>query len=82
MDPPLSSEVSSEEDVLTIAEAIQEYPEEWLAMRVTRRDSNGQPTEVVVVGHDRDKRLLRTNTLRERELCIFFAGQSPVWVMI
>ena len=78
----MSREVSSEEDVLTLAEAMQEYPEEWLAMRVTGRDSNGQPTEGVVVGHDRDKRLLRTNTNKERDLCIFYAGQSAVWVMI
>jgi len=74
--------MSSEEDVLTMAEATQEYPEEWLAMRVTRRDSNGQPMEGVVIAHDKDKRLIRTSTIREREICIFYAGQSPVWVMI
>jgi len=78
----MSSGVSAEEDILTIAEAIQEYPEQWLAVRVTGRDSNGQPTEGVVVGHERDKRSLRTNTIREKDLCIFFAGQSPIMVMV
>jgi len=74
--------VSSEQDVLSIAEAMQEYPEEWIAMRVTERDSNGQPLEGIVVWHERDKRQLRTNTLKERELCVFFGGYPQVPVMI
>ena len=76
------SPVSSEEDVLTIAEATQEYPEEWVVMRVTRRDSSGQPAEGVVLGHDRDKVAVRTKMAREKEFCVFFTGQSPIWVMI
>lgn len=74
--------MSAEEDILTLGEVFQEYPEEWVAIRVTERDANGQPQSGVVVGHDRDKHTLRENTATEKDLCIFYAGLTQVQVMI
>ena len=65
-----------------MGELIQEYPEEWVAVRVSERDANGQPQSGVVVAHNRDKRTLREDTATEKDVCYFYAGLTQVQVMI
>lgn len=74
--------MASQEDVLTFTEIMQEYPEEWVAVRVADRDANGQPLSGVVAGHNKDKRSVRQDTMNEKELCIFYAGLTQTLVMI
>jgi len=66
---------------LEIPEIFQKYKDKWVAITVTQRDKNLQPTKGRVLADDMDRYRLRLKVIREREVCIFFAGE-PMYPLI
>jgi hypothetical protein len=48
---------------------------------VTARDKNLQPTKGKVLAEDMDRYRLRQKVIREREVCIFYAGE-PMYPLL
>lgn len=71
--PP--AQASSEE--LTMDQIRTKHQNLWVAITVTRRDENGQPTAGRVVAEDSDRYRLRDLIVALDDVCIFFAGDSP-----
>ena len=72
---------SAEEGVLvklSLPEVRKRYKDKWVAVVVTRRNRNLQPTEGKVVAEDLDRFLLRQKLGAYRDICIFFAGE-PIY---
>ncbi len=65
---------SSEE--LTLEEISKKHLNLWVAITVTKRDENGQPTAGQVVAEDADRYRLRDLIVKYNDVCIFFAGDS------
>ena len=61
---------------LTLEEIKKKHPNLWVAMVVTKRDENGQPTAGRVVAEDMDRYRLRDLIVALNDVCIFFAGDS------
>lgn len=55
----------------------KEHVNRWVAVVVTKRDENGQPTEGVVVAEDFDRYRLRDQIIQYNDICIFFGGEPP-----
>ncbi len=62
---------------LTLEEIRKRHPNLWVAITVTKRDENGQPTAGKVVAEDADRYRLRDLIVKYGDVCIFFAGDSP-----
>lgn len=63
---------------LTIPEIRKQFKDKWVAVVVTRRNRNLQPTRGKVVAQDMDRFLLRQKLGKYKDICIFFAG-DPVY---
>ncbi len=50
----------------------------WVAILVTKRDKNYQPTAGKVVALDVDRYRLRDSIIEYNDICILFAGESQV----
>lgn len=64
-------------DELSLEEIRKKHQKLWVAMVVTKRDENGQPTAGRVVAEDADRYRLRDLIVAQDDVCIFFAGDSP-----
>jgi hypothetical protein len=62
---------------LTLDQIFQKYKGKWVAMTVTKRDRNLQPTAGKVVSSNTDRYRLRQEIAQMTEVCILFAGESP-----
>jgi hypothetical protein len=60
---------------LSIPEIITAYKGKWVAIQVTARDKNLQPTRGRVVADSPDRYMLRQKLITYKEVCIFFAGE-------
>ena len=72
--PPTGEQGEAED--LALSEISTRYKDNWVAIIVTARDKNFQPTSGKVVAHDVDRYRLRQNLYKHRDVCIFFAGES------
>lgn len=50
------------------------YPGQWVALKVTERDSAGQPNRGMIVAHSRTKRHLFSLLGDLDDVCILYAG--------
>lgn len=67
---------------LDIPEIFKKYKDKWVAIKVTKRDKNLQPTRGAVLADDMDRYRLRMKVIREREVCIFYAGEPQYPLII
>jgi hypothetical protein len=65
---------TAESKELSLEDIRKEHPNLWVAMVVTRRDENGQPTAGKVVAEDADRYRLRDQIILHKDVCIFYAG--------
>lgn len=68
----------SESEELALPEIRKRYKDRWVAIVVTRRDRNFQPTRGKVVAEDIDRFLLRQKLGKYPDICILFAG-DPIY---
>ena len=69
-------------EVLTLPEILQKYKDRWVAIEVTERDRNSQPTKGRVVGNEVDRYTLGEKTTEYGEVCIFFTGELPFRLLL
>ena len=67
---------------LSLEEIATGYSGRWVAITVTKRDGNLQPTRGVVVANDVDRYKLRANITKYTDICILFAGEPPFRLML
>lgn len=67
---------------LSLEEIATGYFGRWVAITVTKRDENLQPTRGIVVAHDVDRYKLRANITKYSDICILFAGEPPFHLML
>ncbi|MDG6914279.1 MAG: hypothetical protein JRN14_03370 [Nitrososphaerota archaeon] len=67
----------NEQEELTIPEISAKYKDRWVAIVVTARDSNSQPTKGKIVAQDVDRYRLRSGLVKYEEVCIFYTGETP-----
>lgn len=60
---------------IELSEIFKTYKDRWVAIAVTKRDKNMQPTRGTVIADDSDRYRLREKLMRTKEACIFFAGE-------
>ena len=77
--PPAGGPAETED--LALPEIIKRYSGKWVAIQVTGRDKNFQPTKGKVVADDQDRYMLRPKLMKYKEICIFFAGE-PVYPLL
>jgi hypothetical protein len=65
----------AQQEELTLEQIWSKYPRRWVAIVVTRRDANDQPTAGNVVQHDVDRYRLRMSTSKYKDICILYAGE-------
>lgn len=70
--PPRDPEEGKE---LPVSQIFEGYKDKWVAIAVTERDKNFQPTKGRVVSYDSDRYRLRQKLLRYDDICIFYAGE-------
>jgi len=75
-DVPATGGQGEPED-LALPEIFKRYKGRWVAITVTVRDKNLQPTKGKVVADDMDRYLLRMKLKKYKDICIFFAGEPP-----
>ena len=68
------SETESPE--LSMKEILEQHNDRWVAMIVTKRDKNGQPTAGKIIEEDVDRYRLRQSTAKYNDICIFYAGET------
>ena len=73
----MTTPASRADDELTLDEIKKRHQKLWVAIVVTKRDKNGQPTAGRVVAEDADRYRLRDLIVAQDDVCIFFAGESP-----
>jgi hypothetical protein len=73
--PPAGEQEEPQE--LALPEIIKQYKGKWVAISVTGRDKNFQPTKGKVVADDLDRYMLRMKLKKFQDICIFFAGEPP-----
>ena len=62
---------------MTIAEAAEKYPRQWLGVKVVERDKvSGQPLKVKVLAKNLDLNIVRRNIGLD-DVCTFYTGPSP-----
>lgn len=67
---------------LSLEEIANGYSGRWVALTVTKRDENFQPTRGIVVAHDIDRYKLRASITKYTDICILFAGDTPFRIML
>ena len=77
--PPAGDQAPPEE--LSIPEIIKSYNGKWVAIQVTARDKNLQPTKGKVVAESQDRYMLRQQLIKYKDICIFYAG-DPVYPLL
>jgi len=70
-----------EPEDLALREIRERYKDQWVAIIVTGRDRNFQPTRGKVVATDYDRYLLRTKLHKYREVCVLYAGE-PIYPLL
>ncbi len=73
--PPPGEQAELQE--LALPEIVKQYKGKWVAIAVTGRDKNLQPTKGKVVADDQDRYMLRMKLKKFQEICIFYAGEPP-----
>jgi len=76
------SQPAEGKEELSIAEIFSKHKDRWVAIVVTERDRNLQPTRGRVVAEDLDRYRLRGHVARYADVCIFYAGVSPYPLLI
>ncbi len=76
----MSSSTTQEE--LTLEAIHEKYPNRWVAMIVTKRDQNGQPTAGTVVAEDVDRYRLRMKLTKYGDICIVYGGDAGYTVLM
>jgi hypothetical protein len=66
-----------EPEELALPDIIAKYKGKWVAITVTARDKNFQPTKGKVVAESQDRYMLRLKLVKYKDICIFFAGEAP-----
>lgn len=61
--------------VLTMKEIREKYKDRWVAMTVTQRDENLQPTAGTIIADDLDRYRLRSKLTNHLDVCIFHTGE-------
>ena len=61
----------------TLAQISAKHKNRWVAIEVTARDGNSQPTKGKVVAQDVDRYRLRSSLAKLGEVCIFYTGETP-----
>ena len=69
--------MESTDSVLSMEEVLKKFAGNYVAMQVTSRDSNGQPTSGRVLHVHFNKYRLRDEMADRGEICIFYAGPAP-----
>jgi predicted transcriptional regulator len=62
---------------LSISKMRELHKNRWIAITVTKRDKNGQPTAGKIVAEDVDRYRLRQNIIKYNDICIFYSGDPP-----
>jgi hypothetical protein len=66
-----------EPEDLALSEIFKRHKDTWVAMTVTARDKNFQPTRGKVVATNLDRYGLRQKLLKYADICILYAGEPP-----
>ncbi len=66
----------------SLEEIVGKYSGSWVAMTVTKRDENYQPTRGIIVAHDMDRYKLRERITKYSDICIIYAGDPPFRLML
>lgn len=53
----------------------EKYKDRWVAMTVTQRDENLQPTAGTIIADDLDRYRLRSKLTNCLDICIFYTGE-------
>jgi len=69
-------------EVLSFSEIRERYRDRWVAVEVTERDGNSQPTKGRVVENEIDRYTLADKTAKYGEVCIFYAGDVPYRLLL
>lgn len=72
-----SPQSEEKKEELSIPEIHARYKGRWVAIVVTKRDGNLQPTRGRVVADDLDRYRLREHLSGYADVCIFYGGVSP-----
>ncbi len=64
-----------EPEDLALSEIFERHKNTWVAMTVTGRDRNFQPTRGRVLATDLDQYKLRQKILKYADICILYAGE-------
>lgn len=67
---------------LSLEEISVKYSGRWVAITVTERDKNLQPTRGIVVAEDVDRYRLRGLITKYSDICILLAGDTPYHLML
>jgi hypothetical protein len=67
---------------IELAEIFRRYKDRWVAISVTKRDKNQQPTRGTVLADDFDRYRLRQKLMSTKEACIFFCGEPQYPLLI
>ena len=62
---------------LSLSQIAEKYKDRWVAIVVTGRDDNSQPTKGKVIAQDVDRYRLRSSLAKYDEVCIFYTGETP-----
>lgn len=64
-------------ETISLEEATEKYPRQWLAVKVVKRDKeSGQPLKVEVLAKNVDLHFVRRD-LRVSDFCTFYTGPIP-----
>jgi hypothetical protein len=60
----------------TVDELLAKYSGEWLALRVTQRDSAGQPKPALALAHAPTRAEVHQKVRRLKDVCLLYAGPA------
>ena len=67
----------SQIEVMTLEEATEKYPRQWLGAKVVEREKDtGQPFKVKVIARNADIHVVRTQIGLD-DVCVFYTGPIP-----
>ena len=79
--PSVAADPAKQKEDLSLDEIMKNYAGRWVAITVTDRDENLQPTRGIVVADEVDRYRLRTQVLKYTDICFLFAGEIPYRLM-
>jgi hypothetical protein len=69
-------------ETVTIEEAKQRYPKQWLGVKVVERDKeSGQPTKITVIAKNMDLHKIR-GEIGVDDICTFYTGPIPETTLV